>query len=52
VNGHIIGVLDIDSTAFGRFTAEDEEGLRRLVAQLETVLAMTDYKKFFASVAG
>lgn len=44
VNGHIIGVLDIDSTAFGRFTAEDEEGLRRLVAQLETVLAMTDYK--------
>lgn len=52
VNGHILGVLDIDSTAFGRFTAEDEEGLRRLVAQLETVLAMTDYKKFFASVAG
>lgn len=52
VNGHIIGVLDIDSTAFGRFTAEDEKGLRRLVAQLETVLAMTDYKKFFASVAG
>lgn len=52
VNGHIIGVLDIDSTAFGRFTAEDEEGLRRLVTQLETVLAMTDYKKFFASVAG
>ncbi|HCD1275023.1 TPA: GAF domain-containing protein [Citrobacter amalonaticus] len=52
VNGHIIGVLDIDSTAFGRFTAEDEEGLRQLVAQLETVLAMTDYKKFFASVAG
>ena len=52
VNGHIIGVLDIDSTAFGRFTAEDEEGLRRLVAQLETVLAKTDYKKFFASVAG
>ena len=52
VNGHIIGVLDIDSTAFGRFTAEDEEGLRRLVAQLEAVLAMTDYHKFFASVAG
>lgn len=52
VKGHIIGVLDIDSTAFGRFTAEDEEGLRQLVAQLETVLAMTDYTKFFASVAG
>lgn len=52
VKGHIIGVLDIDSTVFGRFTVEDEEGLRRFVAQLETVLAMTDYKKFFASVAG
>ncbi len=33
-------------------TEEDEHGLRTLVAQLETVLATTDYKKFFASVAG
>ena len=48
----IIGVLDIDSTVFGRFTDEDEQGLRQLVAQLEKVLATTDYKKFFASVAG
>ncbi|MEI5117356.1 L-methionine (R)-S-oxide reductase, partial [Pseudomonas aeruginosa] len=47
-----IGVLDIDSTVFGRFTDEDEQGLRQLVAQLEKVLATTDYKKFFASVAG
>ncbi|SQH40307.1 GAF domain-containing protein [Salmonella enterica] len=52
VGKRIIGVLDIDSTAFGRFTEEDEHGLRTLVAQLETVLATTDYKKFFASVAG
>ncbi|HFY4797471.1 TPA: GAF domain-containing protein [Salmonella enterica subsp. enterica serovar Typhimurium] len=52
VGERIIGVLDIDSTAFGRFTEEDEHGLRTLVAQLETVLATTDYKKFFASVAG
>ncbi len=37
---------------FGRFTDEDEQGLRQLVAQLEKVLATTDYKKFFASVAG
>lgn len=44
VENQIIGVLDIDSTAFGRFTEEDEQGLRTLVAQLETVLAMTDYK--------
>ncbi|HIA9006788.1 TPA: GAF domain-containing protein, partial [Escherichia coli] len=35
-----------------RFTDEDEQGLRQLVAQLEKVLATTDYKKFFASVAG
>ncbi|WP_449554138.1 GAF domain-containing protein [Lelliottia amnigena] len=52
VNNHIIGVLDIDSTAFGRFTDEDEQGLRELVANLENVLNATDYQKFFASVAG
>lgn len=52
VKNQIIGVLDIDSTVFGRFTDEDEQGLRQLVAQLEKVLATTDYKKFFASVAG
>lgn len=47
-----MGVLDIDSTDFGRFSAEDEQGLRELVANLENVLATTDYQKFFASVAG
>lgn len=52
VNDQIIGVLDIDSTVFSRFTAEDEEGLRQLVSQLETVLVATDYRKFFAAVAG
>ncbi len=35
VKNQIIGVLDIDSTVFGRFTDEDEQGLRQLVAQLE-----------------
>lgn len=52
VEDRVIGVLDIDSTAFNRFTEEDEEGLRQLVKLLENVLAMTDYKKFFANVAG
>ncbi|WP_220265440.1 GAF domain-containing protein [Enterobacter sp. Colony194] len=52
VNQQIIGVLDIDSTVFGRFQAEDEQGLRELVERLETVLAGTDYKKFFATRAG
>ncbi|UJD95010.1 GAF domain-containing protein [Lelliottia amnigena] len=52
VNNQIIGVLDIDSTVFGRFTDEDEQGLRELVANLENVLNATDYQKFFASVAG
>lgn len=52
VNAQQIGVLDIDSTVFGRFTEEDEAGLRELVEQLQTVLATSDYKKFFASVAG
>jgi len=52
VKNQIIGVLDIDSTVFSRFTTEDEQGLRELVANLEKVLAATDYHKFFASVAG
>lgn len=52
VKNQIIGVLDIDSTVFSRFTAEDEQGLRALVANTENVLAETDYHKFFASVAG
>jgi GAF domain-containing protein len=29
VNDQIIGVLDIDSPAYGRFTAEDEQGCAR-----------------------
>lgn len=32
VKNQIIGVLDIDSTVFSRFTAEDEQGLRALAA--------------------
>lgn len=52
VENQIIGVLDIDSTVFNRFTPEDEQGMRELVGNLEQVLAATDYHKFFASVAG
>lgn len=52
VENQIIGVLDIDSTVFNRFTPEDEQGLREVVGNLEQVLAATDYHKFFASVAG
>lgn len=51
VQDKIIGVLDIDSTVFSRFTAEDEQGLRELVSQLERLLEATDYQKFFASDA-
>ncbi len=45
MNGQIIGVLDIDSPAYGRFTAEDEQGLRTLVEHLEKLIAATDYQK-------
>ncbi|MFP2504540.1 GAF domain-containing protein [Enterobacteriaceae bacterium RIT711] len=47
VNGELIGVLDIDSTEFGRFTPEDQHGLSQLVTQLSLTLADTDFKKFF-----
>lgn len=52
VSGQIIGVLDIDSVEFSRFSEEDEKGLRELVSHLEQCLAATDYQKFFATVAG
>lgn len=52
VNGQVIGVLDIDSTVFSRFSEEDEKGLRELVVHLQKVLEATDYQKFFAPVAG
>jgi len=32
--GQLLGVLDIDSPQFGRFDAEDQEGLERLVSTL------------------
>ncbi len=47
VNDEVIGVLDIDSTDYGRFTPEDQQGLSKLVLQLSELLAATDYKKFF-----
>jgi len=52
VNGQVIGVLDIDSTVFSRFSEEDEKGLRELVGHLQKVLEAPDYQKFFAPVEG
>jgi L-methionine (R)-S-oxide reductase len=52
LNNQIIGVLDIDSVEFARFSVEDESGLRELVSHLQHVLEHTDYKKFFVGVAG
>ena len=52
VNGQVIGVLDIDSTVFSRFSEEDEAGLSELVVHLQKVLEATNYQKFFAPVEG
>ncbi len=52
VNGQVIGVLDIDSPLYSRFSEEDEQGLLELVGHLENVLSGTDYQKFFARVEG
>jgi GAF domain-containing protein len=38
VRGEIVGVLDIDSPEFGRFSEEDREGLEQFVRILEQVL--------------
>lgn len=40
VNGHVLGVLDIDSPNFNQFDQEDEKGLKHLVNQLCQHLAM------------
>ena len=34
-NGHVVGVLDIDSPTLGRFTEEDQAGLEEFVRILE-----------------
>jgi len=46
VNGHITGVLDIDSVEYNRFDREDEAGLSALVYGLCEVLAGSDVEKF------
>lgn len=38
VNGEVWGVLDIDSPYVGRFTAEDQKGLEKIVSILERIL--------------
>jgi len=40
VNGDIIAVLDIDSTSYGRFDQQDQEGLEAIVNAFEQHLAL------------
>ncbi len=42
--GHIIGVLDLDSTRPGRFSDEDRQGLEEFVKALERVTIFRDEK--------
>ncbi len=42
VNCQLIGVPDIDSTSYAHFDAEDEEGLKALVAVLCAQLQQSD----------
>ncbi|ATA24160.1 Free methionine-R-sulfoxide reductase [Brenneria goodwinii] len=46
VNGRTIGVLDIDSTVYQRFDADDEEGLKAVVATLCAQLEESDVLRF------
>lgn len=45
VNGRVIGVLDIDSTAYNRFDSDDEAGLKTLTDGLCNLLADSDIEK-------
>ncbi|MCL2895576.1 GAF domain-containing protein [Brenneria tiliae] len=49
VSGRPIGVLDIDSTVYQRFDADDEEGLKAVVTALCTQLAESDVLTFINS---
>ncbi len=46
VNNQTIGVLDIDSTVFSRFTEQDERGLSSLVELFSALAKETDYQNF------
>ena len=39
-NGKVIGVLDIDSPSFNRFSREDQEGREKAVAMIEQYIKM------------
>ncbi|KFD18769.1 MULTISPECIES: GAF domain-containing protein [Tatumella] len=46
VNGRVIGVLDIDSTEYDRFDADDEKGLHQLAESLSAALPGTEIERF------
>ncbi|MCG8710003.1 GAF domain-containing protein [Brenneria sp. 4F2] len=46
VKGRLIGVLDIDSTVYQRFDADDEEGLKAVVTALCAQLEESDVLTF------
>ncbi|GKW11623.1 MULTISPECIES: GAF domain-containing protein [Pectobacterium] len=51
VNGQRIGVLDIDSTLYQRFDADDEEGLKAVVSVLCAQLEASDVMTFINSLS-
>ena len=46
LDGRVVGVLDIDSTIYQRFSQEDEDGLKALVERLCQQLDQTDLRRF------
>lgn len=50
VSGRLIGVLDIDSTIYQRFDADDEEGLKAVVNVLCAQLEESDVLTFINSL--
>ncbi|MBJ7220626.1 MULTISPECIES: GAF domain-containing protein [unclassified Brenneria] len=50
VGGRLIGVLDIDSTVYQRFDADDEEGLKAVATALCAQLEQSDVLTFVNSL--
>src|SRR5476651_99685 len=46
LDGHVVAVLDIDSTIYHRFDQDDEDGLKALVDRLCEHLNQTDLRRF------
>lgn len=52
INNQRVGVLDIDSPSFSRFSEEDEQGMSAFIKLFSSLAEETDYRKYFSPYTG